>query len=257
MNNPNILNVYKPIGKTPLGVIKQLKALYPEKYEAEKMSYAGRLDPLAHGVLILLVGEENKKRRTHEKTDKDYSFRAIFGIETDTYDVLGFPKVIDIEKKITEKDINKELENFKGTVQQQIPAFSSYIINKKPLHYWARTNQLEGIEIPKRDVKISHIELVELKKVKVEDIATEIIEQVKSVEGIFRQDEIVPKWEKVLEDNKDKELYIAEFKSSVTTGTYVRSIVHDLGKNLGVGGSAMNIYRTRVDEYIIEESLRL
>jgi len=52
-------------------------------------AYAGRLDPMAHGVLVLLVGEENKKREKYEKFVKEYLFQCIFGVATDTYDILG------------------------------------------------------------------------------------------------------------------------------------------------------------------------
>ena len=55
-----ILSVYKPLYLTPYQLIQQLKKNYPE-YANEKIGYAGRLDPLAHGVLLLMIGEENKK----------------------------------------------------------------------------------------------------------------------------------------------------------------------------------------------------
>src|SRR5579871_234239 len=89
-----ILNLYKPIGKTPLEVIREFQIQNPE-YQNVKLGYAGRLDPMAEGVLLVLVGEENKKRKEYERLKKEYEFTVLFGIETDSYDALGTVKNIN------------------------------------------------------------------------------------------------------------------------------------------------------------------
>ena len=83
-----VVNVYKPISPTPLQVVEKFREKHPE-YAESKISYAGRLDPLAEGVLLLLIDKENKKREKYQKLDKEYEFEVLFGAATDTYDLLG------------------------------------------------------------------------------------------------------------------------------------------------------------------------
>ena len=65
----SVIPVYKPLGLTPLQAIVKFKKLFPD-YANEKISYAGRLDPMAEGLLLLLVGEENKQRNEYEDLSK-------------------------------------------------------------------------------------------------------------------------------------------------------------------------------------------
>ena len=65
-----VLSIYKPLGKTPLEIIKEVKKQYPE-YADESIGYAGRLDPMAEGILLLLISEENLKRKKYEKLPKE------------------------------------------------------------------------------------------------------------------------------------------------------------------------------------------
>ena len=87
----NIFNVFKPIGISPLDAIKTLKEKYPELKD-EKMTYAGRLDPLAEGVLLILAGNAVHEKEKYLKLDKEYEGEILFGFTTDTYDILGLPK---------------------------------------------------------------------------------------------------------------------------------------------------------------------
>jgi len=61
------------------------------------LTYAGRLDPMAEGVLIILVGDECKKKQKYLGLDKEYEIEVLFGLETDTQDILGVIKRIDID----------------------------------------------------------------------------------------------------------------------------------------------------------------
>ena len=65
MAKKKVLNLYKPQGVTPLELIDRFRQKHPE-YKDEKLGYAGRLDPMAEGILLVLVGDENKKRKTYE-----------------------------------------------------------------------------------------------------------------------------------------------------------------------------------------------
>ena len=87
----NIFNVFKPVGISPLDAIKILKEKYPELKD-EKMTYAGRLDPLAEGALLILAGNAVHKKEKYLKLDKEYEGEILFGFNTDTYDILGLSK---------------------------------------------------------------------------------------------------------------------------------------------------------------------
>ena len=80
------------------------------------MTYAGRLDPMASGVLLVLAGEETKNKDKYLGLDKEYDFEILFGFATDTYDILG--KVIKARNLIAKKEdlekiIQKELKPIK------------------------------------------------------------------------------------------------------------------------------------------------
>src|SRR3989338_7639479 len=92
MRKPNnIFNIYKSVGISPLDAVKLLKEKYPE-LKGEKMTYAGRLDPLAEGVLLILAGKTVYEQEKNLKLDKEYEGKILFGFETEAYDVLDIPK---------------------------------------------------------------------------------------------------------------------------------------------------------------------
>src|SRR4051812_2270372 len=107
-----VINVYKPIGFTPLQVIEKLREKFPE-YKNVKIGYAGRLDPLAHGVLLLMIGDATKEREKYLGLDKSYEFEAVLGVSTDSYDVLGL-----VNNNLTMKlfnngaNLEKKIEDF-------------------------------------------------------------------------------------------------------------------------------------------------
>ena len=74
----NIINIYKKAGETPLEAINRLRSRRPE-YQDVKITYAGRLDPLAEGVLILLAGDAVYEKEKYLKLDKEYEAEILFG----------------------------------------------------------------------------------------------------------------------------------------------------------------------------------
>jgi tRNA pseudouridine55 synthase len=85
-----IFNINKPAGMTPLEALESLRASRPELAGAP-MTYAGRLDPLACGVLVVLTGEDVHSKEQFLGLDKQYEAEILFGFETDSYDILGIP----------------------------------------------------------------------------------------------------------------------------------------------------------------------
>lgn len=247
----NILNVYKPISESPVQTIHRLREQLPQ-LEGKKVSPTGRLDPLAHGVMVLLVGDMNKERREFEGVDKVYQFDAILEVGTDSYDVLGMPTVA-AQTEILEADIETTVKEIKGKQVQEFPPYSGYRIKGKPLFYYARNNLLDSIQMPSKEIEVFDIEVIEIKQVPFKELLKEITKQIEALDGDFRQPEILKAWNEV----ETHPLTVVSIEAHVSAGTYIRGLVNQLGNNLNTKATAMNIHRTGAGGYDIEESVNI
>ena len=84
----HVLPVYKNAGETPLECLERVRKQHPE-FIHMPITYAGRLDPMAEGVLLLLIGDECMKKDEYLNLPKEYEVTVLFGFATDTYDLLG------------------------------------------------------------------------------------------------------------------------------------------------------------------------
>lgn len=244
-----IFPVIKPLGLTPLKIVENFKSSHPE-FRKTTVSYAGRLDPMAEGLLLLLVGNENKNREKYEDLQKTYETEIVFGVNTDTFDALGlivdqslrFPKIEEI-KSLIESSLGKQLQLY--------PPYSSKTIKGKPLYWWARNNRLSEINIPKKIIEVYKIEVLEIQNATIEDLVKSICERIKNIEGDFRQEEILKEWDKFGEEHNGKKLLKVGLKIECSSGTYVRRLASDIGEKLGVGAFCYHIKRTRIGPYKI------
>lgn len=251
------IHIYKPLGYTPYQMVQLFKKKFPE-YAHEKIGYAGRLDPMAEGVLLLLIGETNKNKKEFENLEKEYVFEAILGVETDTYDLLG--KVLLYSNKqttISIGDLQNEISSFTGNITQTYPPFSSVRVNGKPLFYWAFHNKLDTLEIPSKKVNVFEITLNKLHKIKAEELKSVVQKRVHSVKGNFRQAEILTTWRQFFLKNTVNEFPLFTATVKCSSGTYVRSLVHELGQKLHTHATTFSIKRSSVGQYTLDTSLRL
>lgn len=242
-----VVSIWKPVGLTPLEAISKFKELN-EIYSKEKISYAGRLDPMAEGILILLIGDENKKREKYLELDKTYESEIVFGVSTDSYDSLGKIVDQDIARKPTETEIKEVLNSFIGERIQDYPPYSSKTVKGKPLFWWARNNKLNEIIIPKRKIEIYSMSLMDFNKISGKESAIKIIEKIRKVEGDFRQDDIIEGWKKFTEENKSNIFLKIKINVECSSGTYIRSIASELGKILEVPAFAYSIKRVKIGD---------
>jgi tRNA pseudouridine55 synthase len=250
----NVLNLYKNLGETPRERLERLRAEMPH-YEREVLSYAGRLDPMAEGVLLCLVGSANKRREMYLDMSKEYTLDVLFGFSTDTYDVLG--RVVDHGvAHITRSKVEKGLNEFRGHVSQEYPPYSSKTVEGKSLFDWARAGTLGAIVLPRRTVTVYDIALEGLYKVSELQLLLYIQESIEKVEGDFRQEEIMRVWKQHLKPGGTRHFPCATIKISCSSGTYARSIAHGLGQDLGIPALALHILRTKVGEFEVARSLR-
>jgi len=253
-----VLSFYKPPGITPNKLIDLIRKKYQE-FADVKIGFAGRLDPLAHGVMLMMIGDENKNRDKYLNLSKIYEFQVLFGLDTDTYDVLGFlqSNKINMIPVNLEKQINEFIKSKIGKQVQVYPPYSSKTVQGKPLFQWAREGRLSEIELPTHEIEIFNFDLLKIKEVPFDQIQKKILENINSVDGDFRQSETIKKWTKFFESAEGLTFKIASFKIECSSGTYVRSLGHELGKKIGSGGIALDILRVKVGEYTLSKSNKL
>lgn len=275
LNKENVKIIYKKRGQTPLECINELKK-NDSNLAHMPLTYAGRLDPLAEGVLLILQGEECLKKDDYLKLEKEYEVTVLLGFRTDTYDLLGKvsqdlsvnSESILIDEKLgygtengqnkfgydasIETIIEKIIPRFVGRIKQSYPPYSSRTVNGKPLYKWARENKLNEIVIPTQDVLVDSIEVLDEGYINGQELLQKIEKDISLIKGDFRQPEILALWFEIL-GGKDSENYrTLKLKIKCGSGVYVRAIANDIGVLLGVPSLALSIKRTRVGEYILD-----
>ena len=248
----SVLSIYKPIGKTPLDIINELKN--QKKYKNTKMSYVGRLDPMAHGLQLIVTNELCQHREKYLNFDKIYEFSICFGIQTDTYDMLGNITNVNLSNNKYSNNkviIRNILDKFKGLMTQEYPPYSAKRVNGKPLWYYSKNNI--SITLPMHDIEIYSLQYLEVIDITLEDFVKDIIGKINkiNINYDFRQQKIIEKWSQFLESNNHypEKIMILKLKAHVSSGTYIRVLVRDICKYLGIIGMTSDIFRTNVGTY--------
>lgn len=214
-----ILLIDKPSGITSHDVVYRVR----QKTGVKRVGHAGTLDPLATGLLIVLVDREFTKRQTEFlKLDKGYICQVQLGIETDTYDIDG--EVIERAQgealaEISRKDLENVLEKFKGNIVQTVPPFSAVKVKGEKLYNKARRGEIDKNNLPQREVEILDLELLDFEK--------------------------------------NQQLTSFTIKVVCSSGTYIRSLAHDVGQKLKVGATVTSLRRISIGKYKIEAATTL
>jgi tRNA pseudouridine55 synthase len=269
---PKYVIIWKDIGQTPLECLEKLKISHIE-WAHLPMTYAGRLDPMAEGLLIILIGDECKNKDKYLKLDKTYEFQVLVEFSTDTYDLLGvltpseevFPEVLGSplqgqkdEKAQPDRQENLSsdfvdlLQSFVGTFMQKYPSFSSKTVEGKQLWELSKDDELPD-ELPEHEVTIHSLEVTKEEKISKYDLQKEISRRIALVKGDFRQKDILEAWYKVFDHSKQEEYKIFSLICDCSSGTYIRQLVSDMGGKLGVPMVTYSIKRTRIGDYNLHD----
>lgn len=207
-----IIIINKPKGCTSHDVVSKVRWIVKEK-----VGHTGTLDPLATGVLPLLIGKGTLCSKYLINHDKEYQVSLKLGVSTDTMDAEG--KVIEekeVDDSILEKtNVEKVLSDFVGEQEQEPPMYSAIKVAGKKLYEYARMGK--SVEIPKRKIEIYNIELLAINKL-------------------------------------SKEI---EFKVSCSKGTYIRSLCTDVAKKLETIGYMSELKRLKVGDFSIKNSIAI
>ncbi len=234
--------IEKKIGETPLQAIERFRISEP-CFKDEPMTYAGRLDPMAEGELLVLVGDECKNKERYLSLDKEYEVEVVCGISTDTYDGLGLAALNS--RAVDPSAFKKaDLVKYIGKFDQDYPAYSSRTVNGKQLHELARAGELPE-EMPTKEVEIYSIELLDQGKILAGDLKSRIFGVIDKVTGDFRQEEIKKRWDLALKDPAF-EFETIKILVRCSSGTYMRSLADRIGKDIRTGAFALSIKRTKI-----------
>lgn len=201
-----VMVVDKPAGWTSHDVVAKVRRLLSER----SVGHLGTLDPMATGVLPLVLGRMTRLCQFYGASEKSYQGTIRLGVATDTYDADGEPVGPEQDVKVTLEEVVRVASGFVGTIEQLPPAFSAKKIQGVPAYKLARK---------KKEVELQPVQ-VEVKEF--------------TIDG--------------LEGNS------VQFHCRVSSGTYVRSIAHEIGQKLGTGAHLSSLRRTMVAEFTIEQA---
>jgi tRNA pseudouridine55 synthase len=249
----------KEVGETPLSCAERWRATQPNMTSIP-LSYAGRLDPMASGKLIVLIGEECKKQTDYHGLDKEYGFSVLFGIASDTQDVLGRLSTESTVPEIIKDKLETIAESLVGDITFSYPLFSAKTVQGKPLHMWTLEGRLGEIEIPTRTSTIYELELINIEiKPRQEVVATalqkinsipEVTDPRKALGADFRRTDVRADWQDVAINFKlPAEYTVAHFRCIASSGAYMRTLATIIAGKCDTSGLAYHIHRTKIGHF--------
>src|SRR5271165_3400215 len=204
-----VVVVDKPAGWTSHDVVAKVRRIVGER----AVGHLGTLDPLATGVLPLVLGRLTRLAQFYSSSEKAYEGTIRLGLATDTYDADGEPSGPTRQVQVTLEQVIAAASPLIGAIQQVPPPFSAKKIQGTPAYKLARRKQA---------VELQPVE-VQVKEFTIRSLTCDI----------------------------------ANFDCRVSSGTYVRSLAHELGQTLGIGAHLATLRRTVVAEFTIEQAYTL
>ncbi len=201
-----ILVINKPTGPSSHSIVVQVRRALKVK-----AGHTGTLDPMARGILPVLVGKGTRLARFYQGSDKEYRAILRLGIETDTYDAEGnIVKQTEVPT-LSDTRVEELIRSFQGEQDQIPPMYSAIKVAGKSLYKSARRD--ETIERPTRRVVFHEIKLIE----------------------------------------RSPDTWTLDIHCS--SGTYIRSLAHDIGRRLNCGAHLSSLIRTRSGPFTLEHSI--
>lgn len=204
-----VLIIDKNAGMTSHDVVNRVRRILQER----SVGHLGTLDPMATGVLPLVIGSFTRLAQFYSQAEKAYEGTIRFGFATDTYDAEGEPANPPVPVALDRAEIEAMAASFRGVIQQTPPPFSAKKIHGVPAYKLARKH---------KDVILDPVQ-VEIKEFKIMSAEAER----------------------------------ARFRARVASGTYMRSVAHEMGVRLGCGAHLAELRRTAVAEFTIDDALTL
>lgn len=253
-----ILNIYKPKNWTSFDVVAKVR----NKFRTRKVGHAGTLDPLAEGVLLVLTDTDTKKQSQFMFLEKEYKAKIALGVTSPTYDLEGpLESVVPLEviSTIYQEVIEKELVKFVGNISQTVPPYSAVKVSGTPLYRLTRKNSDNVTAcLPVKRVFIKNIVTTGFKLYALNDLLSDTAFATSHARRqISTTNSKLP--DSQLQNISWQNLQVPVVSCTITCskGTYIRSLAHDLGQNLKTGGVLVELVRSKVGNYSVEDSVKL
>lgn len=256
--HPRYVVIHKERGETPLMALARFKGEHSE-LDSLPASYAGRLDPMAEGKLLVLLGDECKEQERYTKLDKEYEIEVLLDLASDTGDALGMPAYGRRETAPAPPEIQQALRVVKGTHTLPYPSYSSKTVAGKQLFLYALEGALDTIDIPTHEETVYRIQLRQVREYSTEKLrqrVTELLVNVpkddapsKGLGADFRQDAIRAAWSSLFADIPERRFTVLTLRVTSASGTYMRTLAERIAKELGTTGLALTINRTKIGRY--------
>jgi len=201
-----VLIIDKPAGLTSHDVVNRVRRILGQR----SVGHLGTLDPLATGVLPLVIGNLTRMAQFYTTSEKLYEGVIRFGFATDTYDAEGKPISPPESIQVTLEKCRELAARFQGIIEQMPPPFSAKKIHGIPTYKLARKHK----EVPLTPVQ------VEIKEFEILAVDSDL----------------------------------ATFHARVASGTYMRSVAHQMGQQLGCGAHLASLRRTALAEFDLAEA---
>lgn len=207
-----VIIINKPKGCTSHDIVAKVKRL-----TGKKVGHTGTLDPLAQGVLPILIGKGTLCSKYFVNHDKTYRVVLQLGKATETWDEEGIViEQQEVPDNILQKDfVTAKLKTFEGKQKQIPPIYSAIKVNGRKLYDYARSGKT--VEIEPREIEIYGIKLYKI----------------------------------------DEHAQTIEFEVKCSKGTYIRSLCVDIANKLGTIGYMKELFRLQVGDFEIENSVTL
>src|ERR1700688_4548505 len=201
-----VLIIDKPSGLTSHDVVARVRRILQQKAGG----HLGTLDPLATGVLPLVLGNMTRLAQFYLASEKSYEGVIRFGFATDTYDAEGEPISEPQQPSLTLTQVRQLAAKFVGSIEQMPPPFSAKKIKGVPAYKLARKKK--------------------------EVVLTPVTVEIKQFEILSVEDTC------------------ARFQARVASGTYMRSVAHEMGQLAGCGAHLQSLRRSAVAEFQLEDA---
>jgi len=201
-----VLIIDKPAGLTSHDAVDRVRRILRER----SVGHLGTLDPLATGVLPLVVGNMTRLAQFYTSSEKTYEGVIRFGFATDTYDADGKPSGPEQPVSLSFEQVRQLASQFRGVIEQMPPPFSAKKIQGVPAYKLARKQ----------------------KEVTLQPVQVEVKEfEILSTENAS-----------------------AHFRARVSSGTYMRTVAHDMGQQMGCGAHLASLRRIALAEFSLSDA---
>ncbi len=238
----------KRVGETPLEATERLRSTNSIP-STTPMTYAGRLDPMAEGLLLILSGDDCKIKDKLLYLPKSYDAMMLLGVQTDSGDILGHIEQISTDVVSNCMNTERLSQIVTGEHNLSVPHYSSVIVDGKPLHEWTRAGVKKPT--PSRSMTVTKATVYPPEQIPTHELLQNINERISRVHGDFRQSTILAHWQNA---HLPEPCLLMRFTCDVKGGTYIRSLISLIQDELKLPATLYSLKRTAIGPFTLANS---